>query len=397
MIAFVLLAAATAGIDWNQWRGPNRDGVSAATLPAAMPKALVKKWEIPLGGGHSSPVVSGGTAYVMSRAAEAEVVTAHDLSTGKILWKHSYPAPFEMNQYAGKAGKGPFSTPLLEGGKLYTAGSSSIITAFDAKSGKVLWSKRPFAATTQGNNHCGAAASPLLVDGILILHLGDERKARLLGIDAASGAVKWERDYDAPGYSSPIVAEFGGVRQVVTLTSKRAIGVAPANGELLWSEPFPDEWMENIVTPVRAGSRIVLAGVRRGAFAIEPVLSGGKWSTRLAWDNPEATMYMSTPVLDGETLIGFSNKKKGHMIGLDTRTGKQVWSAGEGRAGDNAAIVRAGRRLLVLTDDGQLSVYQDRKPEASYTVAKSPTWAHPVTVPGGILIKSFTSLALWTW
>ncbi len=391
-------SAASAADDWTQWRGPNRDGISAVAMPAALPKALVRKWEVPLGAGHSSPVVAGGVAYVMSRGAgETEQVTAHDLASGKTLWKHSYSAPFQMNQYATKAGKGPFSTPLLDAGKLYTVGSSSIVTALDARTGKVLWSKRPFEATTQGNNHCGAAASPLLAGGVLILHLGDERKARLLGFDPANGSIKWERDYDAPGYASPVMAEFAGVKQVITLTSKRVIAAAPATGELLWSEPFPDEWMENIVTPVLAGPRIVFAGVRRGAFAVEPQLAGGKWTTKLAWDNPEATMYMSTPVADGDTLIGFSSKKKGHLLALDSRTGKQIWSAGDGRAGDNAALVRAGRRLLALTDDGQLSVYQERRLEARYTVAQSATWAHPVPVDGGVLVKSFTGLALWAW
>lgn len=394
----VLTAAASAAAEWTQWRGPNRDGVSAAALPATLPKTLVKKWEVPLGAGHSSPLVAAGVAYVMSRGAgETEQVTAHDLASGKTLWKHSYAAPFQINQYATKAGKGPFSTPLLQGGRLYTVSSSSIVTALDAKTGKVLWSKRPFDATTQGNNHCGAAASPLIVDGVMVLHLGDERKARLLGFDPATGAIRWERDYDAPGYASPVVAEFGGVKQVITLTSKRAIAVAPGSGELLWSEPFPDEWMENIVTPVLAGSRIVFAGVRRGAFAVEPRLTGGKWTTKLAWDNPEATMYMSTPVVDGDTLIGFSNKKKGHLLALDSRTGKQAWTAGDGRAGDNAALILAGRRLLALTDDGQLSIYQGGKFEARYAVAQSATWAHPVLVDGGVLVKSFTGLALWTW
>ena len=75
----------------------------------------------------------------------------------------------------------------------------------------------------------------------------------------------------------------------------------------------------------------------------------------------------------------------------------ESWSAAGGREGENASLVRAGQRLLVLTDDGQLSIYQNRRLEVRYTVASSATWAHPVPVPGGVLIKSFTGLALWTW
>jgi len=397
-VGLCILAAAPAS-DWFQWRGANRDGW--ADGPPAWPRALRKQWEAPGGGGYSSPVISGGSVFSFRRAAdEREEIAAYDVESGKSLWKHAYVAPFAMNQYATKMGPGPFATPLVHQGRVFTVGSSGVVTAVDARTGKPVWASRPYPVNTKGNNFCGAAASPLIESGLLIVHLGDEFEAGLAGIDPASGAIRWRHQYDAPGYASPVAVELHGVRQIITLTSKRAISVNPADGTLLWSEPFPDEWIENIVTPVRDGNRIIFSGVRRGTFAVEPRPEAGKWTVKPAWENPEVTFYMSSPVLFEGKLYGFSSKKKGQIVVMDPAAGKLVWGA-EGRGGENAALVAAGQHLLALSDSGQLAVYRSGTPApremAKYQVAASQVWAHPAVTGRGVVIQSFTSLSYWTW
>jgi outer membrane protein assembly factor BamB len=108
-------------------------------------------------------------------------------------------------------------------------------------------------------------------------------------------------------------------------------------------------------------------------------------------------MYMSSPVLDGKRLHGFSHRKKGEFFCLDLDTGRLLWRS-EGRQGENAALVAVGRHLLLLKDDAELlvtSLDADRfAPVATYTVAQSPTWAHPLPTAQGVLIKDLDSLAL---
>src|SRR5262245_4794060 len=79
--------------DWPQWRGPRRDGSVDAALPAQWPASLKKRWEVPVGDGHASPVVSGNRVVVISREDEREVVRALDLVSGKEIWHAVYPAP----------------------------------------------------------------------------------------------------------------------------------------------------------------------------------------------------------------------------------------------------------------------------------------------------------------
>ncbi len=72
-----------------------------------------------------------------------------------------------------------------------------------------------------------------------------------------------------------MVADIAGRRQLVTLTDKSIIGVAVDRGELLWRVPFPDEWNENIVTPIVSGNRVIVAGVRQGTVALDVTHAAG--------------------------------------------------------------------------------------------------------------------------
>ena len=111
-------------------------------------------------------------------------------------------------------------------------------------------------------------------------------------------------------------------------------------------------------------------------------------------------MYMSSPVILGGRLFGFSNMRRGQFFCLDPATGEAIWSS-EGRQGDNAALVVADGLVLALTSGAELFVIDpmaaDFQPVARYTVAESATYAHPVPTNHGLLIKDGSTLALWSW
>ena len=137
-----LLPVLVSAQDWNQWRGPERDGVLRGfTTPEAWPKTLVKRWAAPVGEGYSSPVVAGNAVFVFTRDGAQETLTRLDLATGQVVWRKSYAAPFNKNQYAAKMAAGPFSTPLTAGGRVFTLGVMGVLTAWDAATGNVAWRK----------------------------------------------------------------------------------------------------------------------------------------------------------------------------------------------------------------------------------------------------------------
>ena len=397
-VAVALANQICAGQDWPQWRGPNRDGVVASfAAPKAWPDKLKTLWKVQVGVGHSSPVVVGKRVYVHSRQDENEVVACFDLDTGKQMWRDSYPTPYTMNPAAVSHGKGPKSTPVVSAGKVYTLGISGILSCYDASSGKVLW-RREFSKATKGTSPLyGTAMSPIVDQGLVIAHVGGHDSGMLSAFDANTGEVRWSCNEDGPGYASPIVAEFAGVRQIVTQTQKYVVGVKASSGILLWEIPFETEYVQNIVTPVMYKQTIILSGIDKGVFAINVVLRGNRWVTEQVWQNQEVSMYMSSPVVVGDYIYGFSHKRKGQFFCLDARNGKTLWAT-NGREGDNAAIVAAGQLLFMLIDGAELVLARSDPKQfevvKKYSVADSPTWAHPIVIGKTVLVKDASSLSL---
>ncbi len=387
--------------DWPQWRGPNRDGIlHGFSSPKVWPDSLIRKWQISIGGGYSSPIVVNGKAFVHTRKDDQEVISCVDLKNGKVIWNKSNPAPFTINQYAVNQGKGPFSTPTFHNGRLYTLGVNGLLSCFEADTGKLLWRKEFTKQVNTSKLFCGTAMAPIIEDGLCIVHVGDDFNGALIAYDAERGEIKWSWKEHGPGYASPIIVEIDGVRQLVTLTDKACISISPSNGKLLWEIEFLDEWQENIVTPLFYDGMIILSGVRRGTFAIKPYKINGSWTTEKIWHNEKLPMYMSCPVVNNDLFVGFSNKRKGQFFTLNPNTGKTLWQS-EGRQGRKAALISAGEILLSLTTDGVLIIFEKTAnefiPTKRYTVANSQTWSQPVFFNKNVLIKDAETLTLWSF
>jgi outer membrane protein assembly factor BamB len=209
--------------------------------------------------------------------------------------------------------------------------------------------------------------------------------------------LKWSWKGDGPGYASPIAVELSGSRQIVTQTQKFIVGISAASGELIWQIPFETEYVQNIVTPVVYKDTLIFSGLDKGTMAVRVIRRGDKWATEQVWQNPQVSMYMNSPVVSGDHLFGLSHKRKGQFFCLDARTGETLWTS-EGREGDNAAMLSAGEVLFLLTDNAELIVAKNDakrfEPLKKYTVAASPTWAHPAIIGNRILIKDNSTLAL---
>jgi outer membrane protein assembly factor BamB len=404
---FLALSLAVAGIaapraqDWNQWRGPSRSGVTAAfQAPATWPDKPRKVWESTVGSGHSSPVVSGTRAFVFTRVGEDEVVTAVDLQTGKQIWQQRYRATYQVNPAAESHGKGPKSTPVVDGGRLFTLGISGTLSAFDAATGKPLWRKtfdREFDASSPD---FGVAMSPLVDDGNVFVHAGGNKSGALMALDGATGTVKWQWKGEGPAYASPVIASFGNSRQVVTESRAHLVGLSAATGAILWSVPFTTAYDQNIVTPIISGDLVLYSGIDQPLTALRIRESAGKWTAERAWHADSVPMYMSSAVLSGGSVFGLTHRNKGQFFALDPRSGKVLWTT-RGREGENAALIAVGELLMATTTEGELVIARRDPakfdPIKRYTVAESPVWAHPVPAGRGVLIKDAEKLAYWVF
>jgi outer membrane protein assembly factor BamB len=400
--AIVLAAMATPSAEqWTGWRGAARTAVSTAPMPATLAAKAADVWSVPVGIGHASPIVDGQRVYVFARKGEQEVAQAIDLASGKSLWSAAYDQAYTMNSAATGHGKGPKSTPLLAGGRLYTLGITGVLSALDAATGKVVW-RHGFDKEFGPPPEFGTAMSPILDNGLLIAHVGGVNGGALRAFDPATGATKWSwpgtGGADSPSYATPVALVAGGVRQIVAVTKRTVAGVDAASGALLWSLPLVSPYDQNSVTPVVAGDMVIVSALDQSTFALRPTKdAGGRWTPVKVWDVKAFPMYMSSPVVVGDTLYGFTSRNKGQFFALDVKTGETRWTSPP-RQTESASITAAGGRLWCLTTEGALVVLKaDPSTFASVgrlDVAPSATWASPVLLGPQILVKDVEHLRL---
>jgi len=385
-----------ANTDWPQWRGSNRDGAATFAAPPTWPEQLTQKWKVEVGIGYAAPITVGDRVYAFSRQNEDEVMRALDAATGKTIWETKYNATYKPNPAATRThGTGPKSTPTFADGRLYSLGMSGLVTAFEAATGKQLW--QTTLPKTETLYH--TATSPIVDRGLVIVHVGGHNDGALTAFDAATGQVKWAWTGDGPAYGSPIIAELGGTRQVITMTQENLVGIGVADGQLLWKRPYSVRATRNAVTPIVHNQIVIVSGLGMPISGFRVFNKAGQWSSEDVWVNNDATMDMSTGVVIGNTLFGFSPRNSGQYFAIDANTGQTEWLS-EPRQGDNAAVVRAGDLWFALDTGAELKVAKANPKQFEilkrYDVADSATWAPPVLSGQRVFIKDLSTISLWT-
>jgi outer membrane protein assembly factor BamB len=383
--------AQTSSLDYPQWRGQNRDGAASGFMaPSTWPERLTRRWKVEIGEGYATPLVVGNVVYCFTRRDGSEIASAIDAATGKTIWQSGYPAAFTPSNPAARHGAGPKATPAFENGTLFTLGVSGIVAAFDGSTGRVLWRTPPPAEAP----FFSAAASPVVENGLVITHPGNYEP--LTAFDARTGDVKWTAG-DGGFFAAPLMASLGGVRQAITVTQSNVIGVAVGDGTVLWR--FPWRGGMGGTMPVLHEETVIVSGLDLGVSAFRPTRIGDRWNIETLWETKEVSMYLSNPVVVGDTLFGFSHRASGQLFALDARSGKILW-LGPPRQAGNAAVVKAGSLVFFLDDDAELIVTSAEstafEPLKRYVVADSATWAQPTVSGNRVFVKDVSSLALWT-
>ena len=218
---------------------------------------------------------------------------------------------------------------------------TGIVTAFDAATGKQLWQKPGSLPLPMFTSH---AFSPLVEGGLVIFHTGGHMQGALKAFDVNTGAEKWSWNGDGPGYGSPIVAEFGGTRQLVTITQGKLVSLDPATGALLWERPYVSSNFTNAVTPVVYGQTFIVSGNGGPTVAVAVKKQNNQWVTENAWENADIPYRLSNSVLVGDALFGMSSRNMRAVLQrrCEDRQDVVVVRAAPGRAGRRRPRRRCG-------------------------------------------------------
>ncbi|MCU0710041.1 MAG: PQQ-binding-like beta-propeller repeat protein [Pirellula sp.] len=395
LLAFVSFLQDRTLADWPQWRGENRDGVvKYFVLPATPPNELTKAWSIEVGEGHSSPVKANGRIYLHTGDGKRETVRCINAENGEVVWEYAYDVNTEkVADVVGRYGYSPRSTPSVAGNFLIAMGASGMVLCLNRETGQVQW-QRDFKDEFEiPFPEFGASASPLVIDSQVILHVGGAKGGKLVSVKLGTGETQWSLADDGPSYSSPIVVSYDkNQRMIVTQTQKTFTGVT-LQGERLWEIPFKTPYMQNIITTTEVSDMLITGGTSRPIEAYR--MSGSNTPKRL-WENPSHSLYMNSPVVIGEMVLGVSEKEKGHLFAVDSGTGKTLWKKFQ-RLGENSELLVCGKHLALMNDSGKLSFLTVSKEGAEvlkeYTLSQEPVTTHPILDGNGIYVKDRTHLS----
>jgi outer membrane protein assembly factor BamB len=234
MSVLVFAAAARApdsGPDWSRFRGPNGTGVAEVTgLPSEFGPAKNVVWKTPTPAGHSSPVLTPSRIFMTGVDGDTLVVLSLDRATGKELWRREVP---RARKGRLEMVNGPASpSPVTDGSNVYAFFQDFGLIAFDG-GGRELW-RMPLGPF---NMFYGFGASPILVDGVIVLPVDQDTGSYLLGIDAKTGKQRYQVDRPGviSGYSTPTVyhPKTGGT-QVLIPESFQLSAYDAKDGRRVW-------------------------------------------------------------------------------------------------------------------------------------------------------------------
>jgi outer membrane protein assembly factor BamB len=284
-------------------------------------------------------------------------------------------------------GVGPRSTPTWHLGRLYALGATGRFMCFEARTGRLLWVHNILEEENAQNLQYGCAASPLIVEDKVIV-VGGQGEKSLLAYDLETGQPVWKSVSRKPAYSSPMLVELTGQRQILLVTAKHAVGVEPEDGFVLWEFPWTVQYDNNIAQPVVLSSNrfFLSAGYGTGCVAVELEKNGSEFIARELWRNRLLKNKLTSSVFYEGHIYGLDEDI---LTCLDAATGRRMWK--EGRYGYGQLVLASGH-LVILSGFGDL-VLVKASPERYEELARFPalegkTWNHPALADGCLLVRN---------
>lgn len=394
---FLLLCLCTAGFadkeslpggdgNWAAWRGPLATGVAPdGNPPSRWAEGSNLLWKIAVPGlGHSSPIVWKDRILITTavetdketdpakvKEIEAGIpewsrnearlpkkvvqftVMALKRSDGSVLWKKVVheEAPHEGTHSDGSWASG---SPLTDGERVYAYFGSYGLYCL-SMDGEKVWDKQLGHFKMKMN--FGEGASPALSGDLLILNQDQEGPGFVAAFDKKTGEQKWKMDRDEmTSWSTPLVLERDGKRQVIVSATKRIRSYDVSSGTLLWE---CGGMTTNVIPCVVADSSMAycMSGFRGNSIvAIKLAGASGDITGKkdvIAWASDKDAPYTPSPALcDG--MLYYLKGNEGLLTCAEAATGKILYGTQklDGIKQIFASPVMAGGRLYVVGKNG---------------------------------------------
>ncbi len=401
LLAIVPCAAMAAVDDWPQFRGLGRESISRESgllksWPPGGPKLL---WQVKdVGFGYGSVAVARGRVYLIGNSGlEDEFVAALDPKDGRPLWKTRLGKVGNPRQIPNVAGAR--STPTVDGANLFALGSDGDLVSMDTATGKVRW-RKSLRTDFSGKHGLWAYAESPLLDGNRVIVTPGGPGAALAALDKRTGATIWKAAVpgdDSAGYSSSVVADIGGIRQVVAFIGKGLVGIEADSGRFLWRyDKTKDSMGANATTPVIAGDHIYSASAAGGGL-IQVLASTSAITANPVYMFKKAPTSLGGSVKIGDYLYGTTGAA---LLCTEYMTGQVKWTE---RGVGAASIIYADGRLYLHGENGEVALVEaapdSYREVGRFTPTDTPTrivpskaWNYPAISNGRLYVRDLGTL-----
>ncbi len=372
---------------WSDFRGPQRDGkLPGVTLDEDWKVSPPKEvWKTKIGPGWSSFTVAGNRLFTQEQRGGNEVVVCMNADTGSVMWIYEYPSRF----WESVAGAGPRATPTIGDEGLFTLGANGHVLCLNPLTGEARWKRDLQADAGCKPPQWGFSASPLVQDGLVIVHAGAATGAgAVVAYDAETGDVRWKVASGNHSYCSVHAASFDGVAGVLMATNSGLQFLAVADGSTIWNH----EWLvENYraIQPLVIGESILIGtSLGVGTRKISVKHDADSWKITEDWTTKDMKPDFNDFVEHDGFLYGFD----GNIFSCTSlATGKRQWKKGRYGNGQVLLLPDAGQ-LLVISESGELILVK-ADPAKHVEVGKiaaitGKTWNHPVVVGNRVYLRN---------
>jgi len=390
---FVSVAAMSAA-DWPQWQGPDRTGMSKETglLKAWPSKGPAVIWTSQgLGNGYGSMAVAGERVFLQGMSGGQSSVFALNRADGKVVWFKALGRASTNDQ-----GPGPRGTPTVDGDRLYVLTENGDLACLKTD-GTAVW-QRNILKDFGGRQLRWLISESPLVDGPHLIVSPGGPGAGMVKLDKMTGKTVWQsKDLsDAAGYSSPIVADVGGVRTYMTLTSGGGVGVRASDGKLMWHYERASNNVANITTPIFFDNKVFYTSAYdTGAGLLALTAQNGDVKAKEIYFTRDMKNHHGGVILYNGYLYGFSDSI---LNCLDFATGKLMWrdrSVGKGSVtfADGNLYIQGENNLVGLAE----ATPEGYREHGRFPIVDKglPSWAHPVISDGRLYVRNQDTLVAY--
>jgi outer membrane protein assembly factor BamB len=382
---------------WPCFHGWDRKNKSAETgllkkWPEGGPKLL---WTISgLGEGYSTVSIANGYLFTAGMVDKQNFVFAFGLN-GKRIWKKSNGQSWETNMSHARTYTGTRCTPTFDENLLYHLGDLGRLTAFNYQTGNEIWAldlRETFDAVIP---EYGYTESVYIHGDHLYCNPAGEQ-GFMVCLNKKNGKLIWTNNKipGTVGFSSPVLAEYGGYIQIINMTSNCVYGADSKTGKLLWTLDYENQRSNNVTDPIfHNGHVFVSSGYGKGSALIKLSVSGEKINPEIVWHTDLMDSHHGGVILNEGYLYGAGHNERGWFC-LDFMTGKQMWK-GRGKG----SITYADGMFYCLEEKGTMKLVTATPDKyelvSSFEVpngGKGMHWAHPVVCGGRLYVRHMDKL-----